>query len=67
MEGPLSRLRNKNAIITGGAGSIGSMVATRFLEEGANVFIVDRDHDAIGFTIKKFKDKGWNTGSCEFT
>ena len=54
------RLSGKNAIITGGAGSIGSVVAERFLEEGANVLIVDRDENAIDSTLKKLK-KGANT------
>lgn len=49
------RLSGKNAIITGGAGSIGSVVAERFLEEGANVLIVDRDQNAIDSTLKKLK------------
>ncbi len=49
------RLSGKNAIITGGAGSIGSVVADRFLEEGANVLIVDRDQNAIDSTLKKLK------------
>lgn len=47
------RLLNKNAIITGGAGSIGSVVADRFLEEGANVIIVDHDQKAIDQVIEK--------------
>ncbi|MGC8609326.1 MAG: SDR family NAD(P)-dependent oxidoreductase [Thermoplasmata archaeon] len=52
------RLSNKNAIITGGAGSIGSAVAERFLEEGANVLIVDLDQRSINSTVNRLKDKG---------
>lgn len=52
------RLYNKNAIITGGAGAIGSMVARRFLEEGANVLILDRDEKALDRLIKNVKRNG---------
>ncbi|MEM0050446.1 MAG: SDR family NAD(P)-dependent oxidoreductase [Candidatus Micrarchaeia archaeon] len=54
------RLSNKNAIITGGAGSIGSAVAERFLEEGANVFIFDNDEKSLNSTIEKLKGKTKN-------
>lgn len=54
------RLLDKNAIITGGAGSIGSVVAERFLEEGANVLIVDRDQKAIDKVMEKLISKNRN-------
>ncbi|ARD85423.1 MULTISPECIES: SDR family NAD(P)-dependent oxidoreductase [Ferroplasma] len=54
------RLSNKNAIITGGAGSIGSVVAKRYLEEGANVLIVDRDQKAIDSTLNELDGQGDN-------
>jgi len=54
------RLPNKNAIITGGAGSIGAVVADRFLEEGANVLIVDIDQKAIDSTINKLRKEDRN-------
>jgi len=45
------RLSGKKAVITGGAGNIGYAVAERFLAEGAEVLLVDRNelalHEAI--------------------
>jgi 3-oxoacyl-[acyl-carrier protein] reductase len=39
-------LKNKNVLVTGGASGIGQATATRFLEEGCTVCVVDRDADA---------------------
>jgi NAD(P)-dependent dehydrogenase (short-subunit alcohol dehydrogenase family) len=41
------RLAGKNAVITGAAGNIGKAVARRFLDEGADVLLVDRDPVAL--------------------
>ena len=37
------RIDNKNAVITGGASGIGRATARRFVQEGANVLIADRN------------------------
>jgi cyclopentanol dehydrogenase len=40
------RLEKKTAIITGAAGGIGSAIALRFAQEGANIFICDLEQSA---------------------
>lgn len=43
----MDRLRDRVAIITGATGGIGAATARRFLDEGAKVFLVDLDEDAL--------------------
>ncbi len=40
------RLKDKNAIITGGGSGIGAAICKRFASEGANLTILDRDADS---------------------
>ena len=43
----MSRLQDKVAIITGGAGGIGIAAANKFVAEGAKVLLVDLDQAVL--------------------
>ena len=46
-------LKDKVAIVTGGAGVIGMAVARRFLEEGAEVVAADSNGPLLGKTCER--------------
>ncbi|MEM7548567.1 MAG: bifunctional aldolase/short-chain dehydrogenase [Bacteroidota bacterium] len=52
-EKPLSR---RTALITGGSGGIGKAIAEKFIKEGACVFIVDINEEALEKTKEEFHD-----------
>ena len=43
----MNRLLGKRALITGGVSGIGAATVERFLGEGANVVVLDRDHEGL--------------------
>jgi NAD(P)-dependent dehydrogenase (short-subunit alcohol dehydrogenase family) len=52
------RYADQTVLITGGAGGIGSVTATRLAAEGATVGIVDIDADASETTVRLLRDTG---------
>lgn len=52
------RLDGKVAVITGGSGGIGKVVAKRFLHEGAKVVIVDLMQDALDAVVAELSSLG---------
>ncbi len=55
----LLSLKNKAAIVTGGAKGIGYGIAYRLAEAGAKVLIADMDEETASKTAKELADKGW--------
>ncbi|MBX3252169.1 MAG: glucose 1-dehydrogenase [Myxococcales bacterium] len=56
-EGHMNELKDKVAIVTGGAGGIGLASARRFLEEGASVLLVDLDPERVEAAVSELKSE----------
>ncbi|MEW6184926.1 MAG: SDR family NAD(P)-dependent oxidoreductase [Thermodesulfobacteriota bacterium] len=56
--GDILRLKDKSAVITGGAGDIGRAIALRFAEEGADVAVMDLSLMAAESVTEKIKAMG---------
>ena len=52
----MTRLADKTAIITGGSGGIGVATATRFVQEGARVLLVDHNEQALLQAVANIQD-----------
>jgi len=52
------RLKNKKAIVTGGACGIGKAIAERFAEEGAEVCILDINDEASSKVVEDIEKQG---------
>ena len=50
-------LKNKNVIITGSTGGLGSELAFKYANEGANLILIGRDHLKLNNLKSKLKKK----------
>src|SRR6187455_1068685 len=57
----MSRLKNKVAIITGGANGIGRATAIRFAQEGAQIAVWDVQEEKGMEVVKILRDMGVNS------
>jgi len=53
-----SRFTGKTVIITGGAGGLGSAIATAVAQQGGRVGILDTNQDAISSLVSKLREMG---------
>lgn len=62
-------LKNKTALITGGAKGIGLATAKRILEQGSMVILWDFDRESLDETTKNFHNNGFEVFSqvCDVT
>ena len=54
----MNRFEDKVVIVTGAASGIGAATAKRFLEEGANVVMVDQDGETLTTTAQSLQKEG---------
>ena len=54
----MKKIKNRVALITGAGSGIGKTIALKFAREGANIAIVDINHDASKEVLRKIKAMG---------
>lgn len=59
----MNDVRGKVVLVTGGAMGIGRSVAERFAREGARVVLWDVDAEALGETVRRFREQGLDISS----
>ena len=55
----MNRLKNKTALITGGAKGLGASIALHYFNEGANVIICDKNIDKASEMVKEINGKAY--------
>jgi 3-oxoacyl-[acyl-carrier protein] reductase len=55
-----NRFEGTTALVTGGSRGIGKAIVERFVEEGANVAIIDVNEKALSETVEELKEKGYS-------
>ena len=65
-KGKPPKLTGSIVLVTGGAGAIGLATAKAFAKEGANIFLVDRNEDALAKALKQL-GSGHGGVTCDLT
>lgn len=58
------RLKDKNAVVTGGGSGIGKAVALIFARQGANVYVVDLNKESAEEVVKEIHSEGGKAVAC---
>jgi len=53
----MNRLEKQSVVVTGGASGLGAAIVERFINEGANVCVLDRSEDACAAIQKRYGDQ----------
>ena len=56
------KIKNKNALITGGSRGLGKEAAIHLAREGVNIAICGRSEESLNLTINEIENYGVKTG-----